>query len=82
MQRKDHNPIESKETTMQDFAAYSAGFAQGQADKRNQMSSMTPLQYEDNADYAADMQRVRRPASSRPIPRRQLIFRRPPAEAD
>jgi hypothetical protein len=38
---------------MQDFAAYTAGFAQGQADKRNQVSSMTPLQYEDNPDYAA-----------------------------
>jgi hypothetical protein len=38
---------------MHDFAAYSAGFAQGQADKRNQMSSMAPSQYADDADYAA-----------------------------
>jgi hypothetical protein len=38
---------------MQDFAAYSAGFAQGQADKRNQTSSMAPSQYADDADCAA-----------------------------
>ncbi len=38
---------------MQDFAAYAAGLAQGQADKMNQVSSMTPLQYADNPDYAS-----------------------------
>lgn len=38
---------------MQDFAAYAAGLAQGQADKMNRMSSMTPPQYAENPDYAA-----------------------------
>jgi hypothetical protein len=38
---------------MLDFAAFAAGLVQGQADKINQVSSMTPLQYADNPDYAA-----------------------------